>query len=89
MTARRSATETGFPLYLIPHAIARQIHRQGGRVNRISVKRVCLHRYTITVRTKSLKRELRPGRSRRPPSGHPTETNSDSASCDGVSGGAI
>jgi hypothetical protein len=88
MTVRRSAIETGIPLYLIPHAIARQIHKQGEDVYHTSEKRVHLHHYNITVRTKSPKRELMPGRSRRSPSGHPKETNSYRASRDGDSGGA-
>jgi len=59
MTARRSATETGIPLYLIPTVIARQIKLHGGVVHRISVKRTCRHHYNITVRTKSLNREFK------------------------------
>jgi hypothetical protein len=86
MTARRSATETGIPLYLIPHAIARQIHRQGRKVNRISVKRGQRHHYNITVGTKSPKRELRPGRARYSPSRHEPADNSDSVSRDADSG---
>ena len=60
MTARRSATETHIPLYLIPHVIACQINKQGEDVYRISVKRILWHHYNITVRTKSLKRECKP-----------------------------
>ena len=59
MTARRSATETEIPLYLIPTVIARQIKLHGGVVHRISVKRTCRHHYNITVRTKSLNREFK------------------------------
>jgi hypothetical protein len=88
MTARRSATETHIPLYLIPHVIARLINKQGEDVHRISVKRVCLHHYNITVRTKSLKRELRPGHARDPPSRHEPADNRDHGSRDHDSGGA-
>jgi hypothetical protein len=88
MTARRSATETAIPRYLIPHAIARQIHRQGGKVYRISVKRVNLHRYTITARTKSPERELRPGRARIPTSHIEPADNRDLESRDGAPGSA-
>ena len=59
MTARRSATETGITLYLIPTAIARQIKLHSGVVYRVSVKRTCRHHYNITVRTKSLNREFK------------------------------
>jgi hypothetical protein len=57
MTARRSATETGITLYLIPTAIACQIKLHSGVV--VSVKRTCRHHYNITVRTKSLNREFK------------------------------
>jgi hypothetical protein len=59
MTARRSATETEIPLYLILTVIARQIKLYGGVVYRISVKRTCRQHYNITVRTKSLNREFK------------------------------
>jgi len=59
MTARRSATETGITLYLIPTAIARQIKLHSGVVYRVSVKRTCRHHYNITVRTKSLNRKFK------------------------------
>ncbi|MCX6683242.1 MAG: hypothetical protein NTZ37_00710 [Methanoregula sp.] len=59
MTARRSATETEIPLYLIPTVIARQIKLHGGVVHRISVKRTCRHHYNITVHTKALNREFK------------------------------
>jgi hypothetical protein len=90
MTARRSATETGIPLYLIPHAIARQIHKQGKEVYRISVKRVNLHHYNITVRTKSPKRELRAGRARDSLPRHlPEDSDGGGINRDGESGGVI
>lgn len=58
MTGRRSSTDTGIPLYLIPAVINRQIRMLGMRTYRISVKRTCRHHYNITIRTKSLHREL-------------------------------
>jgi hypothetical protein len=62
MTARRSTRETEIPLYLIPHVIARQIKERGEDVYRISVKRTHWHHYNVSVRTRSLKRELQPVR---------------------------
>lgn len=59
MTVRRSATETGIPLNIIPTAITHQITLHGGVVYRVSVKRACMHHYNITVRTKSLNREFK------------------------------
>ena len=52
----------GIPLFLLPHAIAQQIKKTGDRIYRISVKRTHLHHYNLSVRTKSLPRELAPGK---------------------------
>jgi hypothetical protein len=76
MTGRRSSTDTGIPLYLIPAVIDRQIRMLGKRTYRISVKRTCRHHYNITVRTKSLHMELRILKS--PASAHGPVGNSDS-----------
>lgn len=56
----RSNDEREVPLFLIPQVIARQIHRSHDRIYRISVKRTHWHHYNISVRTKSLPRELAP-----------------------------
>lgn len=53
--------ETGIPLYLIPERIKWQIKKTGDRIYRISVKRTEYHHYSISVRTKTLPRELMPG----------------------------
>ncbi|MFA4849522.1 MAG: hypothetical protein WC626_07325 [Methanoregula sp.] len=58
----RSVTEGGIPLYLLPRAIARQINRIGDSVYRVSVKRTHWHHYNISIRTKSLPKELAPPR---------------------------
>jgi hypothetical protein len=58
---RRSKTENGIPLFLLPQAIARQIRERGSSVYRISVKRTNWHHYNVTIRTKAVPRELRPG----------------------------
>ena len=76
MTGRRSSTDNGIPLYLIPAVIDRQIRMLGMRTYRISVKRTCRHHYNITIRTKSLQRELRILKS--PASAHGPDGNSDS-----------
>ena len=62
MPKSKSVTEGGIPLYLLPQAIARQITRIGNSVYRISVKRTHWHYYNISVRTKSLPKELAPAR---------------------------
>ncbi len=86
MTPRRSKSETEVPLYLIPSVIARQIREQRGEVYRISVKRTHWHHYNITVRTKSVPRELRvrETESLSPAYGHP-----DGQSRDERSGGIV
>jgi len=62
MTKRRSMRATEIPLYLLPQAIARLIRERGEKVYRISVKRTHYHHYNISVRTRSLPKELRPVR---------------------------
>jgi len=62
MPKSKSVTEGGIPLYLLPRAIARQITRIGDPVYRLSVKRTHWHHYNISVRTKSLPKELAPAR---------------------------
>lgn len=65
--------ETGIPLYLIPEKIKGKIKKMGDRIYRISVKRTEHHHYSVSVRTKTLPRELMPGQMPRalpvPPSG--------------------
>lgn len=60
MSKSKSVTEGEIPLYILPRAIARQITRFGNSVYRISVKRTHWHHYNISVRTKSLPKELVP-----------------------------
>ena len=62
MPKSKSVTEGEIPLYLLPRAIARQITRFGDSVYRISVKRTHWHHYNVSVRTKSLPKELTPCR---------------------------
>jgi len=88
MTVRRSATETGIPPYLIPQAIALQIHKRSESVCHINAKRVCLHHYRITARTKSPKREFNPAQVRVPPSRYEPVEHRDNVSHDHDSGGA-
>lgn len=60
MVKCRSRTETEVPLYLLPLAIARRIREWGEVVYRISVVRTRWHHYNVTVRTKSIRKELAP-----------------------------
>ena len=61
MAKSKSITEGEIPLYLLPRALALQINRMGESVYRISVKRTHWHHYNISVRTRSLPKELAPG----------------------------
>jgi hypothetical protein len=63
MTKRRSKIETEIPLFVLPQVITRQIRERGDTLYRISVKRTHWHHYNLTVRTKTIPRELAPGRS--------------------------
>jgi hypothetical protein len=56
----RPRIESDIPLFLLPQAIAGQIRERGSTVYRISVKRTHWHYYNVTVRTKSVPRELAP-----------------------------
>lgn len=86
MTARRSKSETEIPLFLIPHVIARQIKEKGDDVFRISVKRTHWHHYNVTVRTKSLYRELRVREDACPTSARQTPDSPDNKPGDENSG---
>jgi hypothetical protein len=60
VTRVRSNEETEIPLFLLPLIILKQIRKTGDRIYRISVKRTHWHHYNVSVRTKSLPRELAP-----------------------------
>ena len=62
MTGAKSIRATDVPLYLIPQEITRLIRSRGERVYRISVVRSHYHHYNISVRTRSLPKELMPAR---------------------------
>jgi len=58
----RSNDERDVPLHLLPLLILQFVRQTGTRIYRISVKRTHWHHYNISVRTKSLPKELTPGR---------------------------
>ena len=60
MTKRRSRTESGIPLWLLPQALARTVREWGDGLYRISVKRTHWHHYNVTVRTRPIRKELAP-----------------------------
>lgn len=69
MVKRRSKIDREIPLFLIPEVITRQIRERGSAVYRISVKRTHWHHYNVTVRTKTIPRELAPASSAPLPAG--------------------
>jgi hypothetical protein len=62
MTKAKSTCATEIPLYLIPQEITRLIRTRGEKVYRISIVRTHFHHYNISVRMRSLPRELQPAR---------------------------
>ncbi|MDD1702528.1 MAG: hypothetical protein LUQ31_06075 [Methanoregula sp.] len=75
MAKSKSVTEGEIPLYLLPRALAHQINRIGDSVYRISVKRTHWHHYNISVRTRSLPKELAPWSGTEP--AHPEDPPSE------------
>ena len=49
------------PLFLIPPVIQREICRAGEELERIVIKKTGRHYYNISIRTRSVNRELRAG----------------------------
>jgi len=66
MTPAKSTRATEIPLYVIPHTIRQLIRQLGEEVYRISVVRTHYHHYNISVRTRSLPKELMPAREKFP-----------------------
>jgi hypothetical protein len=50
------------PLFLIPHVIQNGIRMHGEELERVTVKKTFMHVYAVSIRTRSVKRELRPVR---------------------------
>jgi hypothetical protein len=60
MARDRSNDKADIPLFLLPQIVKEQVRKTGDKIYRISVKRTHWHRYNVSVRTKSLPRELAP-----------------------------
>lgn len=52
------------PLFLIPHVILQRIRQFGDDLERVTVKRTHRHFYTVSIRTRPLKREFQSERTR-------------------------
>ena len=66
MPRRPAVIEHDIPLYLIPYLVRRGVYTHGEELERIDVKKLRRHFYTISIRTKHAKRELK---GRHPPCG--------------------
>jgi hypothetical protein len=57
---RRTATiERDIPLFLIPHIVMRGVRTHGEDLDRVIVRKTGSHFYTVSIRTRPIKRELR------------------------------
>ena len=52
-------TDRDVPLFLIPHMIMKRVKLHSEDVERIIVRKTGSHYYTISTRTRSIKRELK------------------------------
>jgi hypothetical protein len=62
MPRRQTTTDREIPLYLIPHMITKRIRRHGDALERIIVCKSGSHYNNISIRTRRVKRDLRPCR---------------------------
>jgi hypothetical protein len=86
MVKRRSKIDREIPLFLIPEVITRQIRERGSSVYRISVRRTHWHHYNVTVRTKTIPRELAPAPSAALSSREPADRSRMAAGSRGCAG---
>jgi hypothetical protein len=57
---RRPATiEEDIPLFLIPHIVMRGVRMHGEGLERVIVQKTRRHFYTVSIRTRPIKRELK------------------------------
>jgi len=59
MPRRPAQVLPGIPLFLIPPVIRREIRHAGEELERIVVKKSGRHYYNISIRSRSVNRELR------------------------------
>jgi len=59
MPRRPTTTEDGVPLFLIPHVMMQGIRKYGGEVEWAEVRKTSHHYYTVSIRTRPVKREFR------------------------------
>lgn len=62
MPRRQTETEDGVPLFLVPHVIIRGIRDYGPEVEWVRVRKTNRYYYTVSIRTRPVKREFRGAR---------------------------
>jgi hypothetical protein len=58
MPRRPAVVEEDIPLYLVPHLVKRGVHTHGAELERVIVQRSQYHFYSVSIRTRPIKREL-------------------------------
>jgi hypothetical protein len=64
MPRRPAEVLADIPLFLIPHVILQRIRQVGEDLERVTVKRTRRHFYTVSIRTRPVKREFQSERAR-------------------------
>jgi hypothetical protein len=59
MPRRPAVVEEDIPLYLVPHLVKRGVHTHGAELERVIVQRSQYHFYTVSIRTRPIKREMK------------------------------
>jgi hypothetical protein len=61
MPRRQTMTNRYIPLFIVPHMIMKRIRRHGEKLERVIVRKSGSHYYNISIRTRSVKRDLKAG----------------------------
>lgn len=58
MPRRAAVVIPDIPLFLIPHILQNGIRIHGEELERVTIKKIFMHVYTMSIRTRGIKREL-------------------------------
>ena len=59
MPRRPAVIRQDIPLYLVPHLVLQGVRSHGGELERVVVQKTRCHFYTVSIRTRPVKRELK------------------------------
>jgi len=59
MPRRPAVIRQDIPLYLVPHLVLQGVRSHGGELERVVVQKTRCHFYTVSIRTRPIKRELK------------------------------